>query len=271
LKRNAGKLFVRSFIKSFIIIASLIIIGAVSYRVVMHFLSIPAAETLTDSQGGEAEKITEPSIDEISKNLIYCVDDKTGEISKILLEIFHCKNKKIYYITIPVRTSFTMSDTLYRRLVPVNPTIPQLLKLSGMTRYFTGDTVYEYGVLLIEDLLKIKISYYTVIPQSVYDTMFKTEVTGSYPKEIFTDEYIRFLKTLKTPEDITKYIEEFYSSVQSNLSLAGKKNYTESYSKTQLSGISFELICGTNQNRAYVVDDELAARQIAACTADAAE
>lgn len=294
MKKNAGKQFLKSFLKSFGIIAVLSVIGVVSYRVAVYFLNVPATQTVKAEKGQDTETITEPSIDEISKNLIYCTDNETGKISKILLEIFNCKNKKLTYITIPARTSFTMSETLYCRLVPVNPTIPQVIKLSGITKYFAKDTVYDYGVLLLEDLLKIKISYYTVIPQSVYDTMFTAQsnvkadngiTSGNsedasqgksvsdvriYPKEIFTVKYTRFLKTLKTADEISNYIEDFYSETRSNLSLSGKMNYVESYSKTSINNISFELIGGSNKNSAYLVDNELAEVQLSEYMAAAA-
>jgi hypothetical protein len=305
MKKSAGKQFVGSFIKSIIIVLILITVGASTYIVVTQFLNISgpgAAETFKEK---EPESITEAKVEDISKNLIYCVDEKTGEINKILLEIYHCGNKKLTYLTIPVRTQFTMTNTLYRELVPINPAIPQIIKLSGITKYFDETSQYEYGVLLIEDLLKIKVSYYTIIGQSIYETMFVTEeiktvnepeqevknsdiqepdsqeeaereeadrdetqsetlatVPRSVPREVFSEAYITFLQTLNTAEEISNYIEDSYSSLQSNLTVTQKMNYLDSYSQTPLENVSFEVISGADQNSAYILDKEKASLQI---------
>lgn len=286
MKKSAGKMFVSSFLKSFLIILVFASVGVLSYQTVMHYLKIPDTKAALTTEKQEPVSITQTSIDDISKNLIYCVDDETGEINKILLEIFHCKNKKLYYITIPVRTQFTMTDSLYRKLVPVNPAIPQMIKLSGITKYFEMETVYDYGVLIVEDLLKIKISYYTAIPQSVYETMFiteklipdsaaqegtepeGTEPEETVPKEVFSEDYVIFLKSLKTAEDLSKYIEDIYPSVQSNLTLNEKMNYFDSYCNTPRSNIFFELISGVDHNSAYSIDTDYATQQIAECMSE---
>jgi hypothetical protein len=301
MKKSAGKQFVRSFIKSVFVVLILITVGASTYIVVTQFLNIPAPGAAEAFKQKEQVSITEAKVEDISKNLIYCVDEKTGEINKILLEIFHCGNKKLTYLTIPVRTQFTMTNTLYQELVPVNPAIPQIIKLSGITKYFDETSQYEYGVLLIEDLLKIKVSYYTVIGQSVYETMFVTEeietakeaeqevktsdgqepdgqeeadrdetqsetqaaAPRSVPREVFSEDYITFLHTLNTAEAISNYIEDSYSSLQSNLTVTQKMNYLDGYSQTPIENVSFEVICGANQNSAYILDKEKTSLQIA--------
>jgi hypothetical protein len=254
--------------------------GAGSYWAVMHFWDIPIAEPEEKgpSQQQKEEPITKAALDDVSKNLIFRVQEETGEINGILLEIFHCGEKRMQYITIPIRTQYTMSETLYRKLVLVRPTIPQIIKLSNITKYFDKDTVYDYGVLIMEDLLGIDISYYTVIPESIYTTIFEThEITEDNKKsseklsqekeagisyEVFSDKYIKFLKSFQTAEDVYDYIAELYPHLQSNLPLNGKMNYLESYCKTPLSRVSFALINGVNKNNAYYIEAALAKQQI---------
>src|SRR5690606_12571876 len=106
-------------------------------------------EKLSPKKQQEDEPITKAVIEDISKNLIFHFNDETGEIHNILLEIFHLQEKRMRYITIPVRTQFTMSETLYRKLVMVHPTIPQVIRLSNITKYFDKDMVYDYGTLIV--------------------------------------------------------------------------------------------------------------------------
>jgi hypothetical protein len=284
MKRSVGRMFINGFIKSVFIVAFLSIAGVVGYQATMHFWQIPGENDAVvaykeQPEAGNNEdignnidtgSITEASVDDISKNLIFSYDEKTNEINKLVLEIFHCKNKKLTYITIPLRTQLTMSDSLYRKLILIHAEIPQMMKLSSISKYFDEETIFPYSVLMIEDLLDIDISYYTALPKSTYDTIFTEkkapqkdkENDASIPVESFTDEYIEFIKTLDTEDKISDYIEEIYPTVQSNLDLSQKMNYLESYHKTPISSISFELIKGNDRNSAYEIDSDLAARQL---------
>jgi hypothetical protein len=75
-----------------------------------------------------------------------------------LLEVFNSNGRKLGYISIPLDTKLTMSETLYRKLVVIKPEIPQIIKLSSVTKYLEEKTVFEYGVLMMEDLLGTDIS-----------------------------------------------------------------------------------------------------------------
>lgn len=293
MRQSAGKMFIRVFLKSLFIVIILFGVGMLSYQTVMHFWKAPDNDSIyAFKQQQVPESITEPTLDDISKNLIFSVNEETGEINKILLEIFQCENKKLYYITIPIRTQFTMSDSLYQKLILVDPAVPQIFKLSSITKYFDKAAVYDYGVLIVEDMLGIDISYYTAIGQSVYETMFTTETLDSekaslevgqdsalpdeamsevsstrmVPKEVFSEDYDVFLKTIKTAEELSNYIEDTYPSVQSNLSLSEKMEYFDSYCKTPRGNIFFELISGVDKNSAYILDKDLVTRQLAKCT-----
>jgi len=274
-------MFLRGFVKSFFIVLILFGVGALTYKAAMHFWGSSYNSAIT---GTEEDIISEPimtaSIDDVSKNLIYCYDDN-GKITKIVLEVFHCKNRRLTYVTIPLRTQFTMSDILYRKLALVQPDIPQVIMLSTLSEYLNSDIVYDYGVLIVEDLLDIKVSYYTAIPQSIYETIFVednqekihtseddiTSMEQSLPFERFSDDYTEFLQTLQTEEELSTYIEEVYPDITSNLTVTDKMNYLESYCNTPISNVSFALIEGENKNSAYIIDRALAVRQLSELTA----
>ncbi|MBH1942568.1 hypothetical protein I5677_16875 [Mobilitalea sibirica] len=277
MKKTVGKIFLRVFIKSFFIVFLLIGIGAISYTAVMRYMKEPYdnhAEDYINLQ--EDVVIKEARVEDISKNIIFSVNEENGEISKILLEIFHCEAKKLYYITVPIRTQFTMSDTLYQKLVPVYPAIPQVIKLSNITKYFPEETLYEYGALIIDDLFGINTSYYTVIPKDIYETIFVSKnitleednmeegqtVDRSITKEVFSDEYLTLLETIKTAEDLSNYIEGIYSAVDSNLSLNQKMNYFESYINLKQNNIYFEILIGEDKNSAYIIKEEKVNEQL---------
>lgn len=279
-------MFFKGFLQSFFIVALLLGAGVLGYQLTIKNLQEPKEEAILAYQEETVpESITQARIDDVSLNLIYCYNDDTNEITKLLLEIFNCKSKQLTYITIPMRTQITMSDSLYRKMITVNPQIPQVMLLSSMTKYLDSDTIFDYGVLMLDDLLSIDISYYTAIPQSIYDTIFTGKVLAdsesnmadgkinnssgqNLPTEVFTEDYVSFLKTIKTEEELSTYIESVYSDIRSNLSVHDKMNYLESYRATPMSNISFELISGDNQNSAFLIDKEQSAQRLKELTGD---
>ena len=214
------------------------------------------------------QPITEARLDDVSKHLIYCVDEDDGSIKKIVLEILDCKKVKLFYITIPIKTKLTLSDSLHSKLVLIKPSIPQFLKLSAITGYIPKEIAYEYGVLIIEELLNIQISYYSVVPSSLYETVFtgKNNINNSsedgYPKEVFSDGFIEFLHSIDTETQLRSYIKDIYNMIYSNLSYEDKLNYMETYLKIQGKDIHFDLIAGTDSNSAYTIDQSKASMQL---------
>lgn len=274
MKKRASKMFTTGLIKSLLFFVFLTIISVLTYKLVMHFYGIDD-EIVKDAIPSVKEQIiiTEASIEDVSKHLIYCVNEETGDIEKLVLEIFDCENTMLYYITIPIKTQLTLSEALHRELVLVKPSIPGFLKLSAITGYLPMETVYEYGVLMIEELLNIKISYYTVVPQSTYEDVFETEeikqnvdrqenLEPIYPREVFSDVLLEHLHTIKTETELRNYIEELYDKISSNLSFEDKLNYMESYISTPGSNIVFDVIAGVDSNSAYTIDEIVAAKQL---------
>lgn len=276
MRKSAGQIFAIRFLKSLLFFIFIGIIIVFVYKLVINVYG-DEDERFVEAVTAVRKQtfLTEASIDDVSKHLIYCVDEETGDIKKLILEIYDCQRLMLYYITIPIKTQLTLSDSLHRELVLIKPSIPGFLKLSAITGYLPKETVYEYGVLMIEELLKIQISYYTVVPQSIYDTVFETELIGqkannkqspenAFPREVFSDVFLEHLRTIETETGLRNYIEELYTKVTSNLSFEDKLNYIESYLSTQGKNIIFEVIAGEDSNSAYTIDEFLVDKQLKA-------
>lgn len=269
------RLFIKGFGLSVIIVISLLGILLLGYRLLIkqsklsnsNITSVITILEERETDGKETSSMRKASVDDISRNVILSIEEETGEIEKIILEIFHTKNKRLYYITIPVRTQFTMSEFLYQKMNVVDPTMPQIIKLSAMMKYLPKESRYEYGALLIEDMLKIKISYYTVIPKAEYQKIFasKKGKSGAEEYEIFSRDYEKYLKKIQKKEQLKEYIEGGYPSVISNLELSDKLSYLDSYIKTPWSNIYFGLLVGDNQNSAYIIDLAQVKQQLEEC------
>jgi hypothetical protein len=292
-------MFIRGFLQSFFIVAILLAAGVFGYQMTMKLWMIePEKKEVVVEADPTPIPITVPSVDEVSKNLIFCYDFETHIISKLVLEVFHCEKKQLTYVTLPMSTQFTMSDILYKKLITVQPSIPQIFRLSTMTRYLEASVVFDYGVLMVEDMLELDISYYTVIPVDLYQTIFEErsvpegiimedllsgsdkKVSGEKNKdaagrneseqtidkrivaEVFQKEYIKTLDQIISVEELSTYLEDMYDKVETNLSLREKMNYLESYSKTSLKDICFTRIAGNDRNSGFVVDEKRAMQQL---------
>lgn len=278
MKKSFGKMFIKGFLKSFFIVAILLGAGVLGYKATIHLWQAPQEEAIIAYQNETIpERITQASVDAVSKNLIYCYDEETNEITRIVLEIFHSENKQLTYLTIPMRTQLNISDSLFRKLTVANPETPQVLQLTAINNYLEGEAIFEYGVLIIEDLLGIKISYYTAMAQSIYETIFEStyikeanddrntsfnDSSTALPVETFTKQYKKAIKAFKASGDIKEYIEKLYPDLQTNLPLSSKLKYLDSYRGIQLEQISFELIKGNDKNSAFFLDVGPAAKQL---------
>ncbi len=286
-KQTAKSMFIRGFLQSFFIVAILLTAGVIGYQVTMKLWRIEPEEIVVEEKPEPTPvPITVASVDEVSKNLIFCYNSETHIINKLVLEVFHCEKKQLTYITIPLSTQFTMSDILYKKLIAVQPSIPQIFRLSTMTRYLDSEVVFDYGTLMIEDLLDLDISYYTVIPLDLYQSVFEERsirdgatvsdimagenapISGDgdtdFPivAEVFTEKYIEELGEISSVEELSTYIETTYEDIISNLSVKEKMNYLESYSKTSLNDVSFTRVAGNDRNSGYVVDESRMRQQL---------
>ena len=264
MKRRTTRLFIKIFIRSFIIVILLLLAGVLSYKAAMLYWQPDREQAEVayqeDTNTGE---IAVTDQEGVSKNLICCYEEETQEITKLVLEVFDSDTNKFTYVTIPVRTQLTLSNTLYQKLILDDPEIPQILKLSTITKYLSGNKAYADEVLIVEELLKTDINYYTVIPKETYDTIFKekqvqqSDQYDSVPMEVFTSDYKKFLKTLDTQEKLSAYIEELYPQLKSDLSLTDKLSLAENYSQAVLGEVAFELLPGKNLNNAYEMNADL--------------
>ncbi len=185
-----------------------------------------------------SELYGEVEVTEVPKNLIYAVgDDK--ELKAVVLEIFNTKTNNMDYITIPLKSQFTLSNELYQKLCASGCDIPQIMKLSRMDDYFSDETMYEYGIIMIEDLLDVDINYYTALPADEFKKMFKqrhamvayaedgTEMQSYYEWHL-KKSYIKKISAFDE-NDYEDYIKEISKVSESNLNIKSKLEYAKSY------------------------------------------
>lgn len=278
---NVVKVFFISLLKSILFIIILLIVGFTSYKISYNILSDNGGNIGT-TKGDIADIIEGAQTDEISKNLIYvCNEDR---ITNMMLEICNTRTYNMDYITIPVRTEYTIPTTMYQKLCTINNEIPQIIRVGRIKSYFPDEEdAFGYGELIIEKMLGVKISYYTVLDQETYDSHYVKKVSrvkfrqdtdpqtatpgpdGTVPPvqtvktrqriSVASDTYIKQLKDIAgDQEKIAEYIKEQYARVDSNLTVYNKIGYIECYEKMNVDYFHYWGIPGIYNRKIFSVD-----------------
>lgn len=265
-KKSVLKIFFASLLKSLLCIIVIIGVGLASYKISYTILS-----NGTDGEDKDDDSIQniieEATTDEISQNLIYVSDDK-NRITHLMLEICNTKTNNMDYVTIPVKTDYTIPSVMYRKLCQINQEIPQVIRLAKLKQYFDEENdAYGYGVLILEKMLGTDISYFTAIDEETYDNHYdEQKVTvvykgtdvestpapdGTTPNaqttirtkmniSVFSDAYKRQITDLNHEEDkIVSFIKDQYERVVSNLTVYNKIGYIGAYEKIAVENVHF--------------------------------
>lgn len=284
-KNNVAKVFFISLLKSILFIIILLCVGFGSYKISYTILSDNGGNVGT-SKGDIEDIIEDAQTDEISKNLIYVTDE--DRITNMILEICNTKTNNMDYITVPVRTEYTIPATMYQKLCTVNQEIPQIVRIGRLKSYFSNsEDAYGYGELIVEKMLGIKISYYTVLDQETYDSHYTKKMTkvrfrqdvdettatpgpdGVVPTSqlkrvnerisVASSLYIRELKDISgDQEKIAEYIKQQYERVESNLTVYNKIGYIECYEKMNVDYFHYWGVPGIFNNKVFTVDTKAA-------------
>lgn len=282
MKKSVFKMFLMSLLKSLLCIVIILGVGVISYKISYTILSKGSGDVSTDGDSLKAI-MDEATTDEISKNLIYVSDDK-NKITHIMLEICNTKTYNMDYVTIPIRTDYTIPSVMYRKLCQVNQEIPQVIRLSKLKQYFEDeDDAYGYGVLIFEKLLGTDISYYTALSQETYDNhyeekkvkvAYKTKSAinntpgpdGETPEStttlkakmnisVLSESYTNQLKDLGSEQEkIADFIKDQYERVSSNLTVYNKIGYLEAYQKMNVEYFHYWGVPGTYTDKVFEVD-----------------
>ena len=256
-KKNHFALFVRRFIVSTFWLIIWIALCVASYRLTIAYYDEtggPKDERMSQIVNEYFE--TSEVVGQISKNLILA-QDAQGEIKRIVLGIFNPITGNLDYITIPVKTQFTISNELYERLCNAGSEAPQIIRLGDADQYFSDAALYGYMVILLEDMLEVDIGYYTVISGERFAEVFQEEKAEN-GRTVYTisDNFLRETAGLKDEESLKAFLKEEAAEYKSSLSLQGKYKYVPDYLGVTKECIHTHGLSGTKKTDYFEVDAE---------------
>lgn len=234
-KKTPARIFLNNFLKSMLYIGILILVGFGSYKATMLYYTIDGPPDNKKTKELIKDIVSDAKVEPISKNLIFSQKDDTGGIEHIILEITNTYTNNTDYVTIPVDTECTLSNELYQRLIGINPDIPQIVQLSELSNYFEGDSTFEYGELILEDIYGIEISYYSLIESGYFNTIFEDR-NGVF---VYTELWKNRLRETASEEEWEELLKELYQNGRSNLSIRNKEKYIPTYLKINSDYIYF--------------------------------
>ena len=291
MKKNAVIFFLKSLLKSILVIMSILAVGVISYKISYDILSKQAKQGQIDVSEQEIEEILEEAETlEVSKNLIYVVNDKK-DITHMMLEICNTATGNMDYVTIPVKTDFIIPSKMYQKLCVVDEEIPQIVRVSRLRNYFADledEQAYGYAELVMEKMLGIDITYYTVISEELYASHYEeVKASTSYEKvsgvaaestdtaegeaetkgytasvimklSVASEAYLQQMADMNGDrEKIVEYIKGQYAQedkVQSNLTVYSKIAYIETYEKMNAAYYHYWGIPGTFNGKVFTID-----------------
>lgn len=236
MKSAAGKFFKRLAISLFWMVL-LFLAAFGSYHLTYYYLEYRGGYDQASQELISSLTHTDEDIPEVFRNVIYGVDETTGQISQILLEIFDTKKSRLSYITIPEDMKLEISADLYRKFYAIHREIPQIVSMENLQEYFKGNEIYEYGNAIIGDVLGMDITCYTTLGQDEFFGFFTEDGQGKFTyKKNCWKKWEKF----NSKEDIKNCIYEFYQVCSSDFGQNERSRYAEHYLELKRESISFE-------------------------------
>lgn len=240
------------FFKTFLItVVSMLILSFVSigtYMLIVKGFTVEDEATY-ETGGKEVSMISDVRLGSTYLNLIYSANETDKVIDNVAIEVFNTKTGNLDIVTLPANTEYTMSDTLYKRLSAVNPQIPQVIKIGNILQYFDAPEAYQYGQIIVEDMLGIELSFYTKITDTVFGDYLEAKEMDIYSPDakkytysvLCMSSYIKndIMEADIDSDNITAFLTKINSLVSSNLTNSNRLSYKDAYLKVSLDRVYY--------------------------------
>lgn len=179
--------------------------------------------------------------DHPSIHLIFYRQAGQEKLSDVVVELLDETKNTLTYMSIPLETEIELSPNLYQRLSVIFPEVPQYFKLKYFGELFDKKKEYAYAQLVLDEVLSIDSSYYSVI-ESTQET-FKEYQQAVYASCRGANE-----------TQIKQVIETEYEHIKSNLSKKKKGTYADKYVMVPRNAITFTDVKGEWHTNSFQVD-----------------
>lgn len=225
--KSIARLIFKTFFKALGIMALMIAVGFAGYFSTMLFYKV----TSRSERSAQYKHVIDVTTGSDSRNLIYSYNEESGLIDKIVLEIYHSDTNNMDYVTIPSGTNIETSGETYTQMLEASQQVPQIVRLSRLNRYFSGDVAYEYGIMALKDEIGTDIGYFTAIPSKKFDEMFENRGSNEEPYFAPSESLLKEAAACADSYDLSDMTEKYWDDIISDITLAQKKQYSSSFKK----------------------------------------
>lgn len=195
------------------------------------------------SQNTSAIQTKQGRVDKNASNLIFYTSANGKELKEVVVEILESKQERLRYISIPMDTLVHVSSQLYQRLSAVSTEMPQYFQLFRLGSMFESGKRYSYGQLIVDELLNIDSSYYTVIKgEEASFADYRKKIEQAFP--------------LTTEEEVKQAMTSCFKQTRSNLSKKKRKRYAKVYAAIHGSNIEEVTAEGIQYNAGFELDTQ---------------
>ena len=263
MKRET-KVVVKNVLVTVLSILLLISIGAFCYIGIVNVFGV---ETKDDISSVDRKIIASNiSLDRNVCNAIYSYDDKEFVIEDIILEFFNTESGKIDYVTIPGNAKMSIGKDLLKKLKRYGNNVSDTISVRKLVSVFGEENSYQFGQLIMEEALGIKISYYTVFKENILAKYFVEGTKEFYVPNISLVKKQKYsvyelsesykTKCDQVEYDIPSLMELGYNDLKSNFTLNNKLSYVQFYEKADIEKVYTWHVIGTEQYNQFIIDKD---------------
>lgn len=183
----------------------------------------------------------EGRVDDVSIQIIFYTSIEQTTLEDVVIEILHCKDKKLTYLSVPTDTEISVNSRLYQKLAALDPEIPQYFRLNQLPRLFDAKKRYAYAQLILDDMLSMDSSYYTVVAGE--------ESTFLEYREDLWKQYGD-----SSTEGIKQLLNSEYPKISTNLSRKNKLSYAQYYADITAENVTIAEVYGTRHTDSFEID-----------------
>lgn len=183
----------------------------------------------------------EGRLDDVSIQLIFYTSTDQETLQDVVIEVLHCKNEILTYLDVPIDTDIAVNSRLYQKLAAQYPEMPQYFRLDQLPKLFETKDCYAYAQLILDDMLSIDSSYYTVIAgeEKTFEE-YRTALWKSYGD--------------RSEKGIKELMKNEYPKIETNLSKKHKVSYAKYYAEVTDENLILGEVEGTRHTDSFEID-----------------
>lgn len=187
---------------------------------------------------------------DIAVQLVF-VTDEDGRLERCFYTVLDCFEQRMDFYMVPMDIRLQLSVPLYQELVTKNAQLAQVNTLESLYRSFTAEEAPECTLRALGEAVGVIADYYTVMPKSCCEGILK-EDAHQYAYDEFLQDDLQ--QTVLSTGSMKAYLTALWEQCESNVSVASRMYYLETYEGLTNLSVSCRLVAGERHNNGYLPD-----------------